>query len=130
MDSLTLTYIEYYYGIYRDIIFDPIDHTVFIYFNAYLNDELNFKYTKKYKTREEALAEVEKYISSDRNYKAKISYSEESIKKINHYINEFLKAIVKNEVPLPSRDYHFNGKISDIKTLIEEVNNYVQWDEI
>jgi len=41
-------YIEEYYGIYRDIIFQPRTKSVIIYFNAYLNDDLNYKYVKTY----------------------------------------------------------------------------------
>jgi len=121
-------YIEHYYGIYRDILYDPANHCVTIYFNVFLNDELNFKYTKSYQTRDEAFTEVEAYIRSDKSYKAVISYSKESIEKINHSINKFLGAIIKNEVPLPCKDYQFRGKMSDVRILIEENNNYVKWE--
>lgn len=118
-------YIADYYGIYRDIVFHQKDNTVAITFNAYLNDELNFEYTKTYRSKEEAMLEIENYISSNKINDPKIKYSKESLLEINRSINNFLLAILDDEVHLPSQNYQFKGDMDTILILIKENKNYV-----
>jgi len=119
-------YLESYYGVYREIIFLPESNEIIIYFNAFLNDDLNIKYTKKYDTKEDALKEVNSFLIHDKTEGASdIEYSEKSVTIINNSIRKFLKAIMDNQVDLPSKDYKFDGDTNHIKDLIEKGVDFV-----
>ena len=113
-------YISGYHGIFRDIMFDSASCRVLIRFNAFLNDELDFEYAKVYQTEKEALKEVEEFIKSDSNHEYELPYTEESIKKINISIDEFMKAIIDDNVSLPNQDYEYQGYKNGLKAYIRK----------
>jgi len=122
-------YIEKYYGVYREVIFNSKNNSIIIYFNAFLNDDLNFKFEKIYKTKDEAFKDVEKFINHDKDVIIDIEYSKEAIEKINKSLQSFLQAIIDNKVPLPSKDYIYQGDMNNIKIAIDKKYEFVYWED-
>lgn len=118
-------YLYDFYGVYRDIIFQPETNTMILYFDAYLNDDLCIEYRKKYSTKDAALAEITKFISLEKEDTTKIGYSEESIRKINISIRNFMKAIIENKVRLPGRGYKYMGDKNYLQHHIDKNANFV-----
>jgi len=59
-------YLEVYYGIFRDILYFDDIQTVKICFGVAFDLHFDFTFSKKYKNKEEAFAEIECYLRQDK----------------------------------------------------------------
>jgi hypothetical protein len=123
-------YLNKYYGVYRDII--VLDKKATISFNAFMNDQLDFTFEKVYPSEQDAINSVNAFIAQQVKDAPKISYSEESVKKINQSILSLLKDIVERQVELPDNGegYTYVGDLNYINDLLNSKDvTFVYWEE-
>jgi len=77
-------YLEVYYGIFRDILYFDDIQTVKICFGVAFDLHFDFTFSKKYKNKEEAFAEIECYFPLPKgyHYEGDIDYLKEILEKI------------------------------------------------
>ena len=123
-------YLNKYYGVYRDIV--VLDKKATISFNAFMNDQLNFTFEKVYQSDQDAINSVNAFIAQQVQNAHKISYSEESVKKINQAILSLLKDVVDRQVELPDNGegYTYVGDLNYINDLLNSNDvTFVYWEE-
>jgi hypothetical protein len=123
-------YLNKYYGVYRDIVL--LDKKVTIRFNAFMNDQLNITFEKVYPGEQDALDSVNAFIAQQVQNAPKISYSEESVEKINQSVLSLLKDVVDRQVELPDNGegYTYVGDLNYINDLLNSNDvKFVYWEE-
>ena len=115
-------YLETYFGMARDILLKGNEVT--ISFFAIMDNDLNFTFKRKYTSKAEALASLEKYIENTKTLKACLPYNTESIKRINESIEAFVTDILNDAVGLPDQHYMFLGDKTYLKLMLERYLNY------
>jgi hypothetical protein len=123
-------YLNKYYGVYRDIV--VLDKKATISFNAFMNDQLDITFEKVYQSDQDAINSVNAFIAQQVQNSPKISYSEESVKKINLAILSLLKDVVGRQVELPDNGEGFTyvGDLNYINDLLHLKDvKFVYWKE-
>jgi hypothetical protein len=123
-------YINKYYGVYRDIFLD--DKKAIITFNAFMNDQLDITFEKVYPGEQDAMNSLKAFLAQQVQPPPKVSYSEESVKKINQSILSLLKDVVDRQVELPDNGegYTYVGDINYINDLLARKDvRFVYWEE-
>ena len=119
-------YINDYYGIMRDIFLKK--NEVEIIFNAFLNDELNLTFKKKYSSEDKARKEVEKFIKESESLKDELSYNIKTVKLINKSIYRLISDILEDKVSLPSKDYKYLGDKNYLRAIIDKKVEFVSYE--
>ena len=123
-------YLSKYYGVYRDILL--FDKKATIRFNAFMNDQLDITFEKVYPGEQDAINSVNAFIAQQEQNSPKISYSEESVKKINQAILSLLRDVVDRQVELPDNGegYTYVGDLNHINDLLARKDvRFVYWEE-
>jgi hypothetical protein len=123
-------YLNKYYGVYRDIIL--FDKKATIRFNAFMNDQLDITFEKVYSSEQDAINSVNAFVAQQVQNAPNISYSEESVKKINQSILTLLKDVVDRQVELPDNGegYTYLGDLNHINDLLTRKDvRFVYWEE-
>lgn len=110
-------YLEAYYGIFRDVLYFDDTQTVKICFGVAFDLHFDFTFSKKYKNKEEALAEIDYYLRQDKVFNH--PFDIENFDK-NTSTKRFIQAIIDNQVPLPN-GYQYQGNIDYLKEMLEKI---------
>nr|WP_314752181.1 hypothetical protein [uncultured Capnocytophaga sp.] len=110
-------YLEVYYGIFRDILYFDDIQTVKICFGVAFDLHFDFTFSKKYKNKEEAFAEIECYLRQDKVFNRPLDM--ENFDE-NTSAKRFIQAIIDHQVPLP-KGYHYEGDIDYLKEILEKI---------
>ena len=123
-------YLNKFYGVYRDIV--VLNKKATIRFNAFMNDQLDITFEKVYQSDQDAINSVNAFIAQQVQNAPKVSYSEESVKKINQAILSLLKDVVDRQIELPDNGegYTYVGNLNYINDLLNSKNvKFVYWKE-
>ena len=123
-------YLNKYYGVYRDIIL--LDKKAIIRFNAFMNDQLDITFEKIYPGDQDAINSINAFVAQQVQDAPKISYSEESVKKINQAVLALFKDVVDGKVELPDNGegYTYVGDLNYINDLLSRSDvAFVYWEE-
>lgn len=115
-------YLETYFGLARDILLKEKEVTITFY--AIMDNDLNYTFKRKYTSKGEALASLEKYIENTKTLQAGLSFNTESIKRINKSIGAFVTDVLNDAVDLPDQHYIFLGDKDYLKPMLERYLNY------
>ena len=97
-----------------------------------MNDELDITFEKVYQSDQDAINSVTAFIAQQVQNAPKISYSEESVKKINQAILSLLKDVVDRQVELPDNGegYTYVRDLNYINDLLNSNDvTFVYWEE-
>lgn len=119
-------YINDYFGITRDILVKK--NEVKIIFNAFLNDDLNFTFIKRYPSEKEARKKIENFIEKSKYLEAQLPYCAETIILVNKSIHSLISDILGDKVNLPDEDYEFMGNKSYLKVLTDKNVEFVHFE--
>lgn len=115
-------YLETYFGMARDILLKENEVTISFY--AIMDNDLIFTFKRKYSSKAQAFAGLDKYIQNTKTLKAGLPYNTESIKRINESIGAFVTDILNDAVDLPDQDYIFVGDKDYLKPMLGRYLNY------